>query len=134
MEKYIATKVDNHAPFCQLVTIKNKAGESLVVTLNQGIAIVPVGTTFKVYETADQDPFPLAMAHSYKIDGKRFVNIPHQPITMDGVKRFWTKIGLMDSIRLQHDIRQALHRQKIAPALNKNTNLALLLGNKVVMR
>ena len=132
MKKYQAIKTDNHAPFCQIVTIQNNVGETRVITLGQSIAAVPVGTTFKVYETMNKEPFPLEIAHSYKIDGKRFVNIPLQPITMDGIKRFWTQLSFWDSIRLQLDINQALHRQKIAPAFNKNTNLYLLLANTVV--
>ncbi|MBR5153182.1 MAG: hypothetical protein IKW57_00070 [Alphaproteobacteria bacterium] len=132
MKKYQAIKTDNHAPFCQIVTIQNNVGETRVITLGQSIAAVPVGTTFKVYETMNKEPFPLEIAHSYKIDGKRFVNIPHQPTTMDGIKRFWTQLGFWDGVRLQLDIGQALHRQKIVPAFNKNTNLYLLLGNTVV--
>ncbi len=133
MKQYTVIKVDNHPPFSQVVTIKDALGETRVVTLGHSIPTIPVGTKFKVYETANKEPFPLDVAHSYRINNKRFVNIPHKPLTMYSVKKFWDDLGFLDSIRLQHDIRQDLRRQKITPALNKNTNLYLLLGDTVVV-
>ena len=132
MEKYIAAAVDNHSFFSQIVTSKNASGNHQVVTLPHSVPEIPVGTKFKVYETADKEPFPLAIAYSYRIGSKRFVNIPRQPITMPDVARFWDKLGFWDSVCLQNDIRQALRRKKITPALNRNTNLLLLLGRAVI--
>ena len=132
MKKYTVAKVDVQPPFCQTVIIKNALGETRVVTLAHSVPTIPVGTEFKLYETANKEPFPLVMAYSYSIGNKRFVNIPHQPITMAGITRFWDDLSFLDSVRLQCDIRQALRRQKIMPTLSKNTNLYILLGNTVV--
>lgn len=130
MEKYIATAIENHSAFSQIVTIKNASGNPRVVHLPHSVPEIPVGTKFKVYEAADKELFPLA--YSYRIGSKCFVNIPYQPITMPDITRFWDKLGFWDSVCLQNDIRQALRCKKIAPALNRNTNLLLLLGRAVI--
>ena len=132
MEKYIAAAIDNHSFFSQIVTIKNASGNHQVVTLPHSVPEIPVGTKFKVYETADKEPFPLAIAYSYRIGSKRFVNIPRQPTTMPDVTRFWDKLGFWDSVCLKNVIRQALRCKNITPALTINTNLLLLLGRAVV--
>lgn len=129
MEKYYVTDVESHEPFCQIVTLKNRQGQTETVTLNHSIPKIPIGTKFKVYQTANKEPFPLSLAHSYKIKGRRFVNIAHQPITKYGIKHnFWNRLTYLDCVQLNYDIKQALHGQGIKSALNKTTNLILLLN------
>lgn len=132
MEKYYVTKVENHQQFCQIVTIKNKSGQTEVVTVGHSIPEIPLGTKFKVYKTRHKEPFSLSLAHSYKIKGKRFINLAQQPTSIYGIKHaFWNKLKGFDCIQLNHDIKQVLRQRDIKPSLNKNTNLILLLNQTI---
>ena len=93
MKKYTVAKVDVQPPFFQEVIIKNDLGETQVVTLAHSIPTIPVGTEFKLYETANKEPFPLVMAYSYSINNKRFVQIPQKPKTMYAIEKFWNHAG-----------------------------------------
>lgn len=133
MEKYYVLNVDNHGFYSQSVTLKNKAGRLKQITVSHSIPNIPVGTMFKCYyESADAKPFSLAMAYSYKINGRRFVELPRRPLTMSVVRKFWNELGFFDSARLHRDIKQVLRQRKLRPSLSKATNLYMLLHGPVV--
>ncbi len=134
MEKYYVTEADTHhdLPFCQHIKIQNKAGKTKCVALQHSTPKISVGTKIKVYETASKEPLPLTMAYSYKINSKRFISFDWTPQTTYSIEEFWSKLGFWDGIRLHNDIKQVLRRRGIVPALNKNSNLRLLLGDKII--
>lgn len=134
MDKYyvIEADSDHNIGFCQHIKIQNKQGAVKDVMPQHSIPKIPVGTKVKVYETANQEPFPLIMAYSYRINGKRFVNIDRVPKTTYAIDLFWSELGHFDCMRLHHDIKQALRQRGIAPAYSKHTNLRLLLGDKII--
>lgn len=130
MEKYYVIESDDHhgIGFCQYLKIKNKAGRVQDLLPPHSIPKIPVGTLVKIYETANQDPFPLTMAYSYCINGRRFVNINRAPYTKPGIEKFWSELSFFDCLQLHHDIKQELRNRGIVPAFNKNSNLQLLLS------
>ena len=134
MEKYYVTQGDTHhdSAFSQYREIQNKTGLTKCVVLHHSTPKIPVGTTVKVYETADKEPFPLTMAYSYKINGKRFITIDLVPRTTYSIENFWSRLGFWDGVRLHRDIKQELRQRGILPAFSKNTNLRLLLGDKII--
>ena len=134
MEKYYVTQGDTHhdLAFSQHIEIQNKTGLTKCVVLNHSTPKIPVGTKVKVYETADKEPFPLTMAYSYKINGKRFISIDWAPQTTYAIEDFWSKLGFLDSVRMHRDVKQKLRQRGFSPAFSKNTNLRLLLGDKVI--
>lgn len=136
MEKYYVTENDTHhdLAFCQNIKAQNKDQKTKDIILQYSIPPIPVGTKIKVYETANKDPLPLTMAYSYKINGERFVSIDYAPRTMYSIEKFWSKLSFLDGVRLHREIKQALRRRGISPAFSKNTNLRLLLGDKMIDR
>lgn len=134
MEKYYVTQGDTHhdLAFSQHIEIQNKTGLTKCVVLHHSTPKIPVGTKVKVYETANKEPFPLTMAYSYKINGKRFISIDWAPQTTYAIEDFWSKLGFWDGVRLHRDVKQKLRQRGIFPAFSKNTNLRLLLGDKVI--
>ena len=136
MEKYYVTENDTHhdLAFCQNIKAQNKDQKTKDIILQYSIPPIPVGTKIKVYETANKEPLPLTMAYSYKINGKRFVSIDYAPQTMYAIEKFWSKLSFLDGVRLHREIKQALRRRGISPAFSKNTNLRLLLGDKIIDR
>ncbi len=130
MEKYYVIESDDQhgIGYCQHLKIKNKAGRVQDLLPPHSIPKIPVGTLVKIYETANQEPFPLTMAYSYRINGRRFVNISRAPYTKHGIEEFWSELNFFDCLQLHRDIKQALRNRDIVPAFNKNSNLQLLLG------
>lgn len=136
MEKYYVTENDTHhdLAFCQNIKAQNKAQKTKHIILQHSISTIPVGTKIKVYETANKDPLPLTMAYSYKINGKRFVSIDYAPQTMYAIEKFWSQLSFLDGVRLHREIKQELRQRGISPAFSKNSNLRLLLGDKIIDR
>ncbi len=134
MEKYYVTENDTHhdLSFCQNIKAQNKAKKTKHIILQYSIPKIPVGTKIKVYETASKEPLPLTMAYSYKINGKRFVSIDYTPQTMYAIEEFWSKLSFLDGVRLHRDIKQQLRQRGISPAFSKNSNLRLLVGDKII--
>ena len=134
MEKYYVTQgdTDHDLAFSQYIKIQNKTGLTKCAAMHHSIPKIPVGTMVKVYETANKEPLPLTMAYSYKINGKRFITIDWAPQTTYAIGEFWSKLGFWDGVRLHRDIKQELRRRGISPAFSKNTNLRLLLGDKII--
>lgn len=136
MEKYYVTENDTHhdMAFCQNIKAQNKAQTTKHIILQYSIPKIPVGTKIKVYETANKEPLPLTMAYSCKINGKRFVSIDYAPRTMYAIEKFWSKLSFLDGVRLHREIKQELRQRGIPPAFSKNSNLRLLLGDKIIDR
>ena len=136
MEKYYVTENDTEhdLAFCQHIKAQNKAQTTKHIILQYSIPKIPVGTKIKVYETANKEPLPLTMAYSCKINGKRFVSIDYAPRTMYAIEKFWSKLSFLDGVRLHREIKQELRQRGIPPAFSKNSNLRLLLGDKIIDR
>ena len=134
MDKYKVIENSKNRPgneltFFQTVTIQGKFGKVKTVLVDCSQPKIPVGTTFKVYETAaSQSVVQLRVAVSYKVNGKRFVNIYRRPITQSAIKEFWEDLSFWDRFCLHSDIKQALRQRGISPALNRNSNLQLFLN------
>lgn len=81
------------------------------------------GHAFKVYKTR----YGLDYAYSYKLGGKRYVDLMQVPTNMSGVESFYEKLCMVDSILLNNDICSVLCRRGIKPTFNKMNNLRLFL-------
>ena len=133
MDEYKVVKINkNNNLFSKEVVLQDKQGNAttLVGAFN---GVIPVGTKFKVYKTAAQQSIiQLRVAESYKVKGKRFVNIERKPITQSAIREFWEELDFCDRLRLHSDIKQALRHRGIAPALNRNSNLQLFLSGSTL--
>ncbi len=118
-------------PLFQEVTLQNKQGGPHKVSVCNSFPKIPVGTRFKIYNTREAKcVISIKMALSYKVNGRRFVYIEQRPITDFGIAKFWNDLSFFDRLRLHTDIKQALRHQGVRPALNRCTNLRLLLFGK----
>ena len=107
----------------QTVYLNGKKGHNRRVDITRTASKFEKGHAFKVYKTQ----LGLDYAYSYKLGGKRYVDLMQRPINMSAVEGFYEKLSMFDSILLNNDICSVLRRRGIKPTFNKMNNLRLFL-------
>ncbi len=107
----------------QTVYLNGKKGHNRRVDIHRTASKFEKGHAFKVYKTQ----LGLDYAYSYKLGGKRYVDLMQRPINMSGVEGFYEKLSMFDSILLNNDICSVLRSRGIKPTFNKMNNLRLFL-------
>lgn len=96
------------------------------MNIPRGKPLLKKGDAIKVYRT-NYTFRPIDVAYSYKINGKRYVDLLQQPNTHFAEKTFYNLLGFWDAFRLNLDIAQVLRQRDINPSFNRVTNLKLFL-------
>lgn len=104
------------------------------------VALFKPGDVIKVYKTNDAEPiFNIEAACSYKLGGKRYVDLLREPLVVlhsgvmardSALRDFYNDLSFADSVRLNHDIARVLLQRKIKPSIFKTNNLRMFLQHK----
>ncbi len=112
----------------QDLDVINKSNGRLYTNMNipRGTPLLKKGDTIKVYRT-NYTFKPVDVAYSYKINGKRYVDLLQLPNTHLAEKTFYNLLGFWDAFKLNQDIAQVLRQRDIKPSFDWVTNLKLFL-------
>lgn len=120
MEKYFVERtLDYKFPFGKCVIAKNKDGYEKLFSLRSYLP-VKRGTVINVYYD-NKGIINSMFAYSYKINGKRVVDLVRRP----SVICFYKNLSFVDGCRLSCDIRQALKANGFVTVLSRKDNLRL---------
>ena len=117
--------IENEKPnfYHQDLIVRDRQGNTHTQMIYRSEPQIPTGTKIKEYRC--NDFVALNMATSYKIKGKRYIDIHRFPQSQSAIKSFWQDLSFFDRIVLNAELMQALLQRGIMPTLSKNTNLRL---------
>lgn len=113
--------------FHQDLNVRRPDNTELKTVVGRSMPVFKAGDKIKIYES-NSKYLPIELARSYKLNGRRYIDLQMQPRTDSGIAKIYKDLSFFDAVRLNWDIVQALCQRRIMPTLSKYTNMRLFLA------